>query len=307
MPVSQHRAAASGGLTAAGLAFGLLALTGWSGYVIIARHGALAGFGPFDLAVARLAPAGIIFLPLLVRAGLRDLGGIGWGRGLVLACFGGPAFGFLMAGGFSLAPVTHGAVIGPATLTLATTLLAVVFAGERPGARRIAGLALITAGIGLVGAGALRADLTGLILLGDLCFIAANTCFAVFAILLRLWAVPALKGAAVVTVLSAAMMLPVYLLLADADRLAAIGWDQFALQWLGQGVFAGCIATAAFMACVARLGPSRAAVFPSAVPAAGVLLGAPLLGEFPSAVQWGGVAVTTAGLVLAIGLLDRRQ
>lgn len=304
--MSASTAGAAGGLTAAGLGFGLLALTGWSGYVIIARHGALAGFGPFDLAVARLAPAGIIFLPLLIRAGLSDLGGIGWRRGLVLAAFGGPVFGFLMAGGFSLAPVTHGAVIGPATLTLATTLLAIRFAGERPSARRIAGLALIVAGIGLVGAGAFRADFTGLILLGDLCFIAANSCFAVFAILLRLWAVPALRGAAVVTVLSAAVMLPVYLAMADFGRLAAIGWDQFALQWLGQGVFAGCIATAAFMACVARIGPSRGAVFPSAVPASGVLLGAPLLGEYPAPLQWAGVAVTTAGLVLAIGLLDRR-
>ncbi|WP_417518771.1 DMT family transporter [Minwuia sp.] len=290
-----------------GLLFGLVALVGWTAYVIIARHGALVGFSPLDLAVARLVPAGLIFLPYLLYFGWRDLGGIGWGRGVVLAVVGGPAFGFLMAGGFTLAPVTHGAVIGPATLTLGATLLSVVFLGERPGRRRIVGLIAIIAGILMVGSGALDSAITGRILLGDLLLIAANFSFAVFTILLRVWQVPPLRGAAVVTVLSMATMLPVYLLIGDVDRIALIGWDEFAIQWLGQGVFAGCIATAAFMAAVQLLGPSRGAVFPSAIPASAVLVGAPLLNEIPGGIQIWGVVVVTIGLVLAVGLLDRRQ
>ncbi|WP_416896201.1 MAG: DMT family transporter [Minwuia sp.] len=294
------------GLDGAGLGFGLIALAGWTAYVVVARHGALAGFSPLDLAVARLVPAGLVFLPYLLQVGIADLGGIGWRRGLTLALFGGPGFGFLMAGGFTLAPVTHGAVIGPAVLTLGTTVLSIAFLSERPGALRLAGLGIIVAGILLVGGGAFLTPVTGRILLGDLCLVAANLFFAVFAILLRVWSVPPLKGAAVVTVLSLFAMLPVYLVLADIDAIAAIGWDELALQWLGQGVFAGCIATAAFMAAVARLGPSRGAVFPSAIPATAVLAGAPLLGEYPSAIQIVGVAVTSAGLVLAVGLLNRR-
>ena len=37
-------------LDATGLLFGLVSLAGWTAYVVIARHGALAGFSPFDLA-----------------------------------------------------------------------------------------------------------------------------------------------------------------------------------------------------------------------------------------------------------------
>lgn len=303
--MDQRGSAPDAGLTAPGLMFGLVALAGWTGYVIIARHGALAGLSAFDLAVARLAPAGILFLPFLIRWGLRDLGGVGWGRGLALALFGGPLFGFLMAGGFSFAPVTHGAVIGPATLTLMTTLIAVLWLGERPGRIRYAGLAVVVAGILLVGGGAFQTGGGVDVLIGDACLIGGNASFAVFTILLRRWSVPPLRGAAVVTVVSLVTMLPVYLMFADLKAVAAVGWDELALQWIGQGVFAGCIATVAFMAAVARLGASRGAVFPSAIPATAVLAGAPLLAEYPSQLQIAGVAIVSIGLLMAVGLLDR--
>jgi drug/metabolite transporter (DMT)-like permease len=299
------RAPGAEGPSAAGLLLGLVALSGWTGYVVVARHGALAGFSPFDLAVARLAPAGLAFLPFLVVWGLRDLAGIGWRRGLVLALFGGPLFGFLMAGGFTLAPVTHAAVIGPATLTLGTTLIAAVWLGDRPGALRGIGLAIVLAGILMVGGGGFATGWNARILLGDLCLVAANLSFAVFTVLLRVWRVPVLRGGAVVTGLSSLVMLPAYLLLGDFAAVARIGWDQLALQWLGQGVFAGCIATIAYMAAVGRLGPSRGAVFPSAIPATAVAVGGPLLGEPPGDVQIAGVAVVSAGLLMAVGLLDR--
>lgn len=291
-------------LTAAGLIFGLISLAGWTCYVVIARHGALAGFSPLDLAVARLAPAGLIFLPFLIHWGIRDLAGIGWRRGLILAAFGGPVFGFLMAGGFTLAPVTNGAVIGPATLTLATTLIAIFWLGERPGPLRLTGVVVVLAGIVMVGGSAFATELGGDILLGDLCLVLANTSMAIFTVLLRAWKIPALRGGAVVTVLSAFTMLPVYAVLVDIGNIESIGWTQFAIQWIGQGIFAGCIATIAYAATVNRIGAARGSVFPSAIPATAVVIGAPLLGEYPTELQIVGIAVTSVGLIMAVGLMD---
>lgn len=302
--MGESSAMANDRLTAAGLAFGLISLAGWTCYVVIARHGALAGFSPLDLAVARLAPAGLIFLPFLLRWGLRDLAGIGWRRGIILSAFGGPVFGFLMAGGFTLAPITNGAVIGPATLTLATTIIAIVWLGERPGPVRLTGVLVVLTGIIMIGGSAFATELTGEILLGDLCLILANSSMAVFTVLLRAWRIPALRGGAVVTVLSMFTMLPVYLVLVDTDNIAAIGWSQFAVQWIGQGIFAGCIATVAYAATVNRIGAARGSVFPSAIPATAVAIGAPLLGEYPTDLQVAGIAVTTLGLLMAVGLLD---
>ncbi len=292
-------------LSPVGLAFGVIALLGWTAYVLVARHGALIGYSPLDLAVARMAPAGLVFLPLLIRRGIGDLGGVGWRRGIILALFGGPAFGFLMAGGFTFAPVSHAVVLGAATLTLVTTLLAVRVVGEKLSPGRTLGLILIVTGIILVGSAAFQSQFSARILLGDALLIAANACFAVFTILVRVWQIPPLTGAAVVTVLSAMVMLPVYGVFADMPRLEALGWQAFALQWLGQGVFAGCVATYAYMSAVAHLGPTRGAVFPSAVPVAGMALGGPLLGEYPTMIQVVGAIVATIGLAAALGLIGQ--
>ena len=67
---------------------------------------------------------------------------------------------------------------------------------------------------------------------------------------------------------------------------------------------AGCIATVAYTACVNRIGAARGSVVPSAIPATAVAIGAPLLGEYPTELQLWGIAVTTLGLLMAVGLLD---
>src|SRR5262249_61584743 len=56
----------------------------WAAGFAAARHGIAIGFSPADLAVHRFAWAGIFLLPLLGPGGLRDFGGIGWRRALLL-------------------------------------------------------------------------------------------------------------------------------------------------------------------------------------------------------------------------------
>ena len=54
-------------------------------------------------------------LALVLRAGVSNLCGIGWGRGLVLMGLGGPVMSLISYIGFLFVPLGHGSVIQPST------------------------------------------------------------------------------------------------------------------------------------------------------------------------------------------------
>ena len=67
-----------------GIVCGTLAALAWAAGFVAAKHGIQVGFSPADLAFHRFFWTGVLVLPLIVREGLRDLGGIGWGRASVM-------------------------------------------------------------------------------------------------------------------------------------------------------------------------------------------------------------------------------
>jgi drug/metabolite transporter (DMT)-like permease len=277
----------------------------WAAYMVIVRDGMLSGYRPIDMAVARYWPAGLILLPVLLRAGVRDLGGVGWGRGVMLTCFAGPPFALILSSGMALTPVSHGGVIAPASMTLVTTLLTVVFLRERLSAARGLGIFLIAASLVMIAGVAFATTLNKDVLLGDLLVILAPSLWAVFTVLLRVWQIDAVRGTAAVSVLGGLVLLPVHVALTDYGAvIAQHGWTDIGLQFLGQGVGNGFLATLLFLVTVSRIGPAKAAVFPSIVPALTILIGAPLLGEQPNAVQVAGLVLASVGLFLAVGLYD---
>ena len=96
----------------------------WAAGFVAARHGIDIGFTPADLTFHRCFWAGLVLLPLAWRDGLRDLNGIGWGRGIVLTFFGGPGIAFVSYSGFLLVPLGHGGIIQPSTAALLGLVLA---------------------------------------------------------------------------------------------------------------------------------------------------------------------------------------
>src|SRR5262249_31546768 len=176
-------------------------------------RGRAAGFSPADIVFHRFVWAGLVFLPLVARDGLRDLGGLGWAKGVALTLVGGPPLAFLSYAGFLFVPLAHGGVIQPSCAALGGLLLATVVLKEKLPARRAAGAAVIVAGLAVIGADALATIGThGLI--GDLSFVTAGLMFAGFATLLRLWHIAPTRAVAVTSVVS----------LVDV-----------AIQWLGFG------------------------------------------------------------------------
>lgn len=285
-----------------GWLWGLTAALVWGGYMAFARAGVVGGIAPVDFALLRFLPAGLVMLPFLARRGLRDAGGIGWGRGAVLAALAGPAFILLGTLGFLWAPLAHAAVLQPGTVTLGAMALAVLVLGERIAGLRWAGAGVVVAGLVLVSGAGLAG---GEAWRGDLCFVAAGLLWALFTAASRRWRVDPLAATAVVSVLGGLVSVPLWLAFGDPAALLAQGWGVIGVQALVQGLLSGVVAIYAFSRAVAALGAARAALFPAMVPVVAVLLGLPVAGEWPEATQWLGLGVVMAGLPLAMGLIRR--
>ncbi|HZX82765.1 MAG TPA: DMT family transporter [Reyranella sp.] len=266
-----------------------------------ARAGILGGLLAVDMIFARFIVAGLIMLPLLVRFGLRDLAGIGWRRALVLTFLGGAPFALLQTGGYGFAPLAHGAVIAPSTVTIVSTIGAALFLRERLSRNHLVGAAIVLGGIVLIGWDGLVQPSDERAWLGDLMFFVSSVLWAGFTLLLRHWRVPALRATAVVSVLSCLVATPVYLMAMGTAHLQALPLGSLAFQGLVQGGLQGAVTMVAYSQAVMLLGVSRAVLFPAIVPAVSVMLGIPIVGEIPSVLQVAGLGLVTLGLLTTVG------
>lgn len=280
-----------------GVACGVGAALGWALGFAATRHGLKAGLTPVDLLMHRFIWSGIAFLPFVIRAGIGNLCGIGWGRGLALMVLGGPVFSLISYSGFLFVPLGHGSVIQPSCATLGGLFFAAVLLGEWISPSRLAGAVVIVIGLVVIGSESIgHIGLGGV--QGDLIFVLTGFMFASFGALLRYWRVSALSAAAVINVLSL-VLLPVYVAFGGIGRLEAAGFGENALQAVGQGVLAGPAALYLFAYSIQVLGAGRAAVFPAIVPALALLVGWLLLGEPPTLLQAAGLGTVLLGFYLA--------
>lgn len=282
--------------TTEGILCGAGAAMFWSAGFVAAKHGIDTGLTPADLTLHRFVWSGLAFLPLVLMHGASDLNGIGWGRGIVLTVLGGPVLAFISYSGFLLVPLAHGGVIQPSCAALFGLTLAALVLKEPLPAHRIAGAALIVAGLATIGSEALATiGLHGV--LGDLMFVVTGCFFATFGMLLRLWRIPPVRGTMIVSVV-ALLLVPAYAAVYGFGRLAGFGLWENLLQAAVQGLLAGPGAIFLFARSVVLLGAGRAAVFPSLVPGFTLLTGFLVLGEVPTAFQLAGFVIVLAGFRL---------
>lgn len=292
--------APSSALTA-GLLWGLLAAAIWASYTVLARLAVKSGLSAGDLTLLRFAPGALLMAPLVWRWGLRNLCGIGWGRGLLLSVLAGTGFSLLFMTGFSLAPLAHGAVIAPACQMLSGLAFSAWLASQRWTRETALGAAFVVLGLMCMGGDSLLHQNGNLTLVGDGLFAAAGCCWGLFGALSRRWQVDPLRVTAVVVVLSFAMFTPFFLLTADLSRLASASAGMLALQVLAQGLGAGLVAVLAYSRAAALLGSGRAAFFGALVPGAASLLAIPVLAEVPTTLQVVGIVAVVTGLLIAFG------
>ena len=282
-----------------GIVCGTLAALAWAMGFVAAKHGVQIGFSPADLAFHRFFWSGLLMLPLIVREGLRDLGGIGWSRASVMTVLSGPPQSLLAYTGFILVPLGHGTTIQPACAALSGLVLASLILQEKATLQRILGGAIIITGLLVFGAESLT-TIGNSGVGGDLLFATAGLFWATFGTLLRLWNVAGTRAVMAVGAVSVIVLAPVYLFIYGVSGLAKQSLFENLLQAVVQGGIAGSLPIYLFAHAVIALGGGRAATFPALVPVFGVIIGYVALGVMPSLAQFVGMLIVLVGFHFAL-------
>jgi drug/metabolite transporter (DMT)-like permease len=269
----------------------------YAGQFVLSRWSIQRTLSLWDLAALRFAAAGLLLLPVVLRHGLAGAAGLGWGRSLVLALSAGGPYTLIMFAGLALAPAGHGAVIIPGATPVVSTMLVWLWFGQRPWPARLAGLALVVAGLVLVGWPGISGAAGEGVWLGDLLFIVAGVLWGLFTVLARRWQVDPLRATAMVWTLALAY-LPIYGAFAGASLLQAPR-GEVVFQALYQGVGVAILALALYAWAIRELGASIASLLMPLVPVLGMLLAVPVLGEVPGPVQLVGMLAVSVGMALA--------
>jgi drug/metabolite transporter (DMT)-like permease len=288
----------------AGILFGLGATSTGAVQMVFASKAVQAGLDGFDLAFVRYAVAGLILAPLFFRSGgYGTAGGLGWNKALRLAIAGGPLFMILLFAGLQLAPFSHAAILPGGATAVAGLTFGAWLLGERIGAQRVTGLAVVLIGLAVVGGAGWATAASGFSALGDLMFIAGGALWAIYQVLLRYWKLNPLQATASLSVLVLSVYAPAYVVLVGIDRLANAPLSILIEAVIVQGVLIGVAVTWLFAKAFAALGAGRAAVFPALMPGLAVILGWPLLGELPTATALFGLGIVAIGQAIILGVL----
>lgn len=286
---------------------GAIAALIWAGYQVLTKQGLGSGTGggftPLDLTLFRFGLPSLLLLPVLLRR-RATLQRLGFWRVAALTVVAGPLLGLSTAQGYSLAPLAHGAVLFPAFTTLAGVLLSRWVLGAAQTRWQLAGLAVIVAGLALVGG---VSGGSAMVWLGDALFLVSGLLWGGYTVLLRRWQLDGLTGAAIAGASSTIVTALLYGAMGDIGRLGEIATMTLWTQGLFQGVLAGVVAVVAYGMAVQKLGAASASLFPATVPLLALLLGVTAFHAPVAPLQWLGLGITTLGLLLAAGLVKRRQ
>lgn len=267
----------------------------FASFVVVSRAGFSTALALPDIAALRFGISGLLLAPILAR---RGLGGLRIGQAIGLAILGGLGFALCAYAGFSLAPAAHGAVLIHGTLALTTAFLIWAGGGGPPGPARRAGLAIIVIGIGAMAWDGFSGASVSL-LVGDACLLLASLCWSGYGLYVRRLGLPAVHAAALVAAISALIFLPAYALM-PGKMLWAARWQDILLQGAFQGVLIGALSIFVYTRAVALLGASEVSVYTATVPVITVVAAFFLLAEVPTIATLAGVAMVTAGMLIAL-------
>jgi drug/metabolite transporter (DMT)-like permease len=270
----------------------------YGGQFVSVRWGLQSDLTPYDIAALRFLFAGAVMAPFfLARGGLSDCMGIGWRRGLVLMVLGGAPLTVISNIGLGMAPAAHASAIQPGMVATTATLFAYLSAGRRVPLGVLAGLAVVLTGLTAIALAGTRDAAGPNTLYGDLIFVGCGLAWGFFTSLCGRWQVGSLAGAAVVSTLSMALYIPIYLV-ALSPRLADAPVGAILFHGINQGLLNVVVGILLWTYGTRTLGVAVAARFPPMVPVLGTLIGIPVLGEVPSPLAAIGVVGIVTGLAV---------
>ena len=287
-----------------GALYGLAAVSIWSGWIVVARLGLRTSLTPWDIAALRFGVAGLLLLPFVLSKGIA-LERLGW-IGLAAIVLGGGAPVLLANAGLQFAPAAHAGALFPGVMPLMVAMLAAITLRETFTAEKRFGFALI-----LPGVFAIAWDAGGIIgsqqNIGHALFLGSGLAWACYTVAMRRARLDGLHAAAIAAVGALLLYVPAYSFVAGAS-LAKAGWGDIALQAVVQGLLTAIISLVLYGRAVSILGASNGAAFAALCPAMTALMAIPVLGEWPTTLDWMAIISISAGVyVVSGGPLPRRR
>jgi drug/metabolite transporter (DMT)-like permease len=283
---------------ARGALYGLVAVSIWAGFIVVARLGIRTNLTPWDITAIRFAVSGTLLLPYVIRKGFA-LERLGWaGLATVVAGCGAPMV-LLANAGLLFAPAAHAGALFPGVTPLMVAILAAAILREAFTSQKRIGCTLIVIGaIGIVwGAGGTIVTTQNI---GHLLFLSAGLAWACYTVAMRRARLDGLHAAALAAVTSLVLYLPIYGYFAGTSIFKAPLSD-IALQAIVQGFLTGIVALLLYGRMVSILGATSGAAFLALTPAMTALMGIPILGELPSAIDWMAIALISVGVYVVSG------
>jgi drug/metabolite transporter (DMT)-like permease len=276
----------------------------WSGFLVFSRAGMQSGLTPFDLTALRFLVAGALILPFAIAWWPRHLP---LHATLSMAIFGpGALYNVLMYFGLKDSSATYGGVFANGTLPIFTMLLGFLFAGRVPSWRQLIAVLILVFGAVLIGIPGLRTGGNNVVS-AIAFFLAASAVLSIYVVGVKHWQVEPRQALALVSLPNAVFFLPVWFFFLPST-IPDVPWSTVLFQAAFQGLGPGFLAVILFSISARILGPTPSAGLAAAVPASAALLAIPVLAEIPTAIEWIGIAIVTAGLVLLLtGQPDTRS
>lgn len=278
--------------TMSGLGWAVVAITVWSGSLVMLRLGVTTSLNAYDLTMLRFGVAALILAPVALRRGsgidrLRLTGLVA-----MVVTFGAP-YVLLITVAMETAPAAAAGALNPGVMAIGAVLLGRMIFGDRIGTARLIGLVVTATGI------VLFTQAGGAVTTGHLILIGTGTMWASYTLIVRRAVVPALNATAIVAVGSAVFYLPVYLAALPKQILAAPMTDVL-MQAGFQGVLVSVVAIYAFNRSAELLGPVAGATLPALIPVVTLGLGVVVLGETARAGEAASAILVTMGLALIL-------
>jgi drug/metabolite transporter (DMT)-like permease len=280
-----------------GALYGLAAVSIWSGWIVVARLGLRTSLTPWDIAALRFGVAGLLLLPYVLSKGLA-IDRLGWG-GLAAIVLGGGAPVLLANAGLLFAPAAHAGALFPGVMPLMVSILAAVILTEAFTKAKWLGFALILPGVFAI---AWDGSSTGSQqTIGHALFLGSGLAWACYTVAMRGARLDGLHAAAIAAVGALVLYVPAYWFVAGGESLTRSPWPDIALQAVVQGLLTAIISLLLYGRAVAILGASSGAAFAALCPAMTALMAIPILGEWPSAIDWMAIVVISAGVYIVSG------
>lgn len=279
-----------------GVACGVMAALIWGGFPVVVREGfaSTGDLAPGAVVMMRFWVAGLVMLPFFLRG--RDCKGLSLLTITVLVAGVGFPYLYVVALGLSMASVAVFAIVCPGTMIISTLILGTLVLGDRPSRVRLTGIALILAGIVLLGLEDIR-QASGV--LPYILFVGGGILWSLYTVILKHRGIDPFHATVVVSVVSAVVFVPVYALV-QWEALRQVPWQALAIQGGYQGIMLSVVALVLYSVAVRNLGAGRGSVFASLVPCSATVLGVVVLGEVPDVFALGGLGLVTCGMLLAL-------